>query len=462
MCNVCVVSSFLRFTQSSNTVVLRIMPVPLEHKLVNNTGLEVSQGGTATITSSNLAVQVNMADQEAEIKYEVTAPPRYGELQQSDSGGGAWKPTLSFSQKHLNRGWLRYVNTHHGLQTQNVTDQFTCAISIGSESAGEVDFLVTIRWIQFKVTRSKMEINAIQSATVTPEDLHTIAKGTKLSEEDLYYRILTLPTKGRLSLHHRPLPRNSTFSQKNITEGMLKYELLSKVQDDTRDTVGLQAFSKLASSAAFNFRINIKPESSAATVVNRGLSVLEGASKVINKEVLFTHVPENREVRYSVTMSPRHGHIRRIDLSNSTSISDNVTMFTNEDIIEERITYVHDDSETKQDSFTFQVLIHKLHRPGGKKEGGDQHTFNISVQLVNDQRPIRVVNKVFHVTRDGQRLLTLNDLRYRDDDSDFDDSWLVYTRRGIPMGELVLASDPTHRLYEFTQRDLEQVRSVRV
>lgn len=435
--------------------------MPLEHKLVNNTGLEVSQGGTALITANNLAVQVNLADQEAEIRYEVTAPPRYGELQQFDSAGD-WKPTSSFSQRHLDKGWLRYVNTHHGLQTPNVTDQFTCAISLGSESAEEVDVLIAVRWIQFKVTRSKMEVNGVQSATVTPEDLHVIAKGTKLSEGDLHYRIVALPTQGGLSLLHRALPKNSTFSQKNVTDGLLKYQLLSKVQDDTRDIVGLQAFSKLASSAAFDFRVNIKPESSAAaaasTMVNRGLSVLEGASKVINKEVLFTLVPENREVRYSVMTSPRHGHIRKIDLSNSTSISDNVTTFTNEDIVEERITYVHDDSETKHDSFTFQILVYKPHRPSGKKEGGDRHTFNISVQLVNDQRPVRVVDKVFHVARDGQRLLTLNDLRYRDDDSDFDDSWLVYTRRGIPMGDLVQAGNPTHKLYEFTQRDLEQVR----
>lgn len=454
-------SPFLHIPQSSNTVILRITAVPLEHELVNNTGLEVSQGGAASITANNLAVQVNVAGQEAEIRYEVTAPPRYGQLQQFDAAAG-WKPTSSFSQRHLDNGWLRYVNTHRGLQTPNVTDRFTCAIRTGSESAEEVDVVVAVRWIQFKVTRSKMEVNGVQSATVTPEDLHVIAKGTRLSEGDLHYRVVALPTKGRLSLLHGALAKNSTFSQKNVTDGLLRYQLLSKVQDDTRDIVGLRAFSRLASSPAFDFRVNIKPESSgaasaAAAVVNRGLSVLEGASKVINKEALFTLVPENREVRYSVMTSPRHGHIRKIHLSNSTSISDNVTTFTNEDIAEERLAYVHDDSETKHDSFTFQILVYKPHRPSGKKEGGDRHTFNVSVQLVNDQRPVRVVDRVFHVARDGQRLLTLTDLRYRDDDSDFDDSWLVYTRRGIPMGDLVQAGDPTRKLYEFTQRDLEQV-----
>lgn len=446
------------FLQLSNTVVLRIMAVSLEHKLVNNTRLEVNQGGTSLLTTDNLAVQVNVPGQEVDIQYDVTELPQYGELQRLHSSGG-WKATTSFSQKLLEKQWVRYVNTFRGLQTQNVTDKFRCTISIGSASTEEVVFLIMVRWIHFKVTRSKMEVNGVQSAVVSSEDLHVISKGVKLNECDLYYRILTAPKKGRLFLLNKALQKNSTFSQKNITDGLLKYQLLSKVQDDTRDTVGFQVFSTHATSAAYDFRISIKPESSAVNVINRGLSILEGASKVINKDVLFTHTAGNREVRYSITTSPRHGQIRRINLSNSTSINNNITAFTNEDIMEERIMYVHDDSETKQDSFTFQILVYKPHKHAGKKESGTEHTFNISVQLVNDQRPVRVVDKVFHVAREGQRLVTLSELRYRDDDSDFDDSWLVYTRRGIPMGELVLASDTSHKLYEFTQRDLEQVRT---
>ncbi len=433
--------------------------MPLEHKLVNNTGLEVNQGGASIITTVHLAVQVNVADQAVEIHYDVTELPLYGELQRLHSSG-EWKPTTSFSQKLLEKERIRYVSTYHGLQTQNnVTDHFKCNISIGSTASEEIVFRIVIRWIHFKVTRSKMEVNGVQTSPVTGEDLHVISKGVKLNESDLHLRLLTVPKKGRLFLNDTVLQRNSTFSQKNITDGLVKYELLNKLQDDARDTFSFQVFSTHASSTPYDFRINIRAESSAITVVNKGLSILEGGSQVINKEILFTHTASNREVHYSITVSPRHGQIRRINLSNSTSINDNIVTFTNQDIIEERIVYVHDDSETKQDSFSFQIMVYKLNKHISKKEDKNtaEQTFNISVQLVNDQRPVRVVDKVFHVARDGQRLVTLNDLCYRDDDSDFEDNWLVYTRRGIPMGELVLASDSSHKLYEFTQRDLEQV-----
>lgn len=449
---------FIHFSQVSNTVVLRIMTVALEHKLVNNTGLEVNQGEASVITTNHLAVQVNVAENTVEIWYDVIQLPQYGELQRLHSDGD-WKPTTSFSQTLLEKERIRYLNTYQGLQNHyNITDHFKCKIRIDSLTTEEVVFPIVVRWIHFKVTRSKIEVSGHQTAVVTSEDLHVISKGVKLSEADLYFRLMSVPKKGRLFLNDTVLLRNSTFSQKNITDSLVKYELLNRLHDDTRDMFSFRVFSTHASSTTYDFRINIRAESSTITVVNKGLSILEGGIKVITRDVLFTHTASNREVHYNITVNPKHGHIRRINLSNSTSINDNIMTFTNQDITEERIMYVHDDSETKQDCFTFQLVVYKTHKHTKKEDRNTaEHTFNISVQLVNDQRPVRVVDKVFHVAREGQRLVTLNDLRYQDDDSDFEDSWLVYTRRGIPMGELVLASNPSHKLYEFTQRDIEQV-----
>nr|XP_015831979.2 chondroitin sulfate proteoglycan 4 isoform X1 [Nothobranchius furzeri] len=442
----------------SNTVVLRILAVKLEYKLVNNTGLEVNQGKAAIMNTSHLAVQVNVADNTVDIWYDLTELPTYGEIQRLHSSGD-WKSTTFFSQKVLGKEKIRYISTYRGVQAQNnVTDQFKCKIIINSQATEEIAFAIVIHWIHLKVTRSKMEVSGTETAVLTPEDLHIISKGVKLNENELFFRLLTVPKKGQLFLNHQILLRNSTFSQKNVTDGLVKYDLFNRLHDDTRDSFSFQVFSAHAESTPYDFRINIKAESTTITFVNKGLSILEGASKVITKDNLFTHAASNREVHYNITVSPKHGQLRKINLSNSTSINDNILTFTNQDITKERIMYVHDDSETKQDFFRFQIIVLKSHKHTNKKEEGttEEQTFNISVQLVNDQKPVRVVDRVFHVARDSQRLVTVSDLRYRDDDSDFEDSWLVYTRRGIPMGELVSASDPSHRLFEFTQRDLEQ------
>ncbi|XP_037121566.1 chondroitin sulfate proteoglycan 4-like isoform X2 [Syngnathus acus] len=437
----------------STTVILRIVAVELEYKLVNHTGLEVNQGGTSLITTNHLAVQINVADQPVEIFYHVTELPQYGELQRLHQSS-KWKPTKSFSQKLLEQEQIRYVSTYRGIQPQNITDGFRCNVSIGSFATEELVFPIVVRWIHFKVTRSKMEVNGVLKVVVTPEDFHVITKGVKLNESDLYFRLLTEPKKGQLFLIDKLLKIDSIFSQKNITDGLVTYELLAKSPDDTRDICSFQVISTLANSS-LDFRIHIRAESTDFTVVNKGMFVVEGGSKIITKNILFTNIASNREVHYSITAHPRHGLLRRIDLSNLTSINDNIVAFTNQDIIEERMMYVHDDSETKKDYFAFQIVVYKVN---GRKEERNtvEHTVNISIQLINDQRPVRVVDKVFHVARDGQRLVTLSDLCYRDDDSDFEDDRLVYTRRGIPMGELVLASAPNHKLYEFTQQDLKQ------
>ncbi|RXN21385.1 chondroitin sulfate proteoglycan 4-like protein [Labeo rohita] len=179
-----------------------------------------------------------------------------------------------------------------------------------------------------------------------------------------------------------------------------------------------------------------------------------GESKVITKAMLFSETPSSRAVHYTVTSSPKHGILKKINLPNSSPSNDSIIEFTNQDISEERILYVHDDSETTHDAFTFLASFGSLQN----KTRGTEGTFNISIQLVNDQKPIRVVDKVFHVVRDSQRLLTLEDLCYHDADTDFDDKDLLYTRRKIPMGELVLVNDTTHKLYQFHQRDLEEKR----
>lgn len=422
----------------------------LQHKVVNNTGLEVNQGAAAVISNGHLAVQVNV-DQAVEILYDVTELPHYGQLQRLHSSG-EWKLTNVFSQKLLNKERIRYVSSYRGLQPHsNATDSFRCNVSVGARASEQVVFTIVVHWIHFKVTRSKMEVSGTQRVTLTTSHLHVVTKGVQLSDADVFFRLMNKPKRGQLLLVHDILQRNSTFSQKNVTDGAVKYELLSRIHKDTRDTVSFQVYSLLACCARSDFRIHVKGEWSVVTMVNQGLSLLEGGSKVLSKDVLFSHSVGNHQVQYVISERPRHGHLHWVDWSDSSASSHLVDTFTNQEILEERIMYVHDDSETKQDSFTVLLTSHKPSR------NVTELTVNVSIQLVNDQRPVRVVDKVFHVAREGQRLLTLSDLRFHDDDSDFEDGWLVYMRRGIPMGELVLASDTSHRLYEFSQRDLEQV-----
>ncbi|XP_056603013.1 chondroitin sulfate proteoglycan 4 [Triplophysa dalaica] len=443
----------------SNTVVLRIMAVGLKYTIFNNTGLEVTQGEMFLISTDQLAIWTNAVKQVVDIRFDVIEPPKFGELQRLHSNG-EWKITSSFSQRVLEKERLRYLNTYPSIQTSNSSDLFKCKVTVASRATEELVFPIRVKWINYTLEKNEaIKLDKTRSAVIDSEHLYVTARGVTLSEDELHFRSLTLPKRGILVVSNTKLDENSTFCQRDITDLKVEYRLVDRLYEDTSDEFVFQIFSKHAHSASHIFKINIKADANSVFMKNNGLSLLEGESKLITKDELFAETISTKEIYYTVTTAPRHGKLTRINLSDSTKEFDNILSFTNQDILEERIMYVHDDSETNLDNFTFisskspvtkMTVIDDI----GSKEG----TFNISIQLVNDEKPVRVIDKIFHVVRNGQRLLTIDDLRYYDADSDFSDGELVYTRRGIPIGDLVLANDTSHKLYQFRQEDLEQKR----
>ncbi|KAM4578494.1 chondroitin sulfate proteoglycan 4 [Fundulus diaphanus] len=444
----------------SNTVVLRVMAVELEYKIVNNTGLEITQGETAIISSKQLAVETNAVKQTVDIRYDIIEPPRFGELQRLHSSG-EWRHTEFFSQRLLEKERLRYVSTFQDIQTSNVTDYFKCRVNVAARANTEILFSIAVNWVKYHLARNvMMNMDKVRKVTLNSEHLLARAEGVALSDDDLYFRVLTTPKKGKLLLDGTVLMKNSTFSQKDLTDEKVHYELVDRPSEDTTDRFKFQLVSKHAQSENYDFQFSIKADINAVFMRNEGLSLLEGESRLITKDELFAETLSTRDMFYTVISSPKHGRLARISQSNSNDSYDNILTFSNQDIMQERLMYIHDDSETTQDNFTFiasttqgfksSILDDEL----GSKEG----TFNISVQLVNDQKPIRVIDKVFHVVRNGQKLLTTEDLLYHDADSDFDDGQLIYTRRGIPIGDLVLVNDTTRPLFQFPQKFLEEKR----
>ncbi|KAM4616020.1 chondroitin sulfate proteoglycan 4 [Polymixia lowei] len=444
----------------SNTVVLRVMAVALEYKIANNTGLEITQGESAVIGSKQLAVQTNAVKQLVDIRYDTTEPPQYGELQRLHSSG-EWRPTDSFSQRLLEKGRLRYVSTFQDIQTSNATDYFKCKVTVAARATTELLFPITVKWIRYQLVRNVMvDMDKVRKVTLDSEYLYASAEGAALSEDELYFRVLTTPKKGNLLLDTTVLRKNATFSQRNVTNLKVHYELVDRPYEDTSDKFKFKLFSKHAQSQNYDFQISIKADVNSVFMRNDGLSLLEGESKLITKDELFAETLSTNEMYYTVISSPKYGKLARISQSNSNASYNNILTFSNQDILEERIMYIHDDSETTQDELTFIASTSPEFKSSIAKDeiGSKEGTFNISIQLVNDQKPVRVIDKVFHVVRNGQRLLTSEDLCYHDADSDFNDGELIYTRRGIPMGDLVLANDTSHRLFQFHQRDLDERR----
>lgn len=444
----------------SNTVVLRIMAVQLEYSIKTNTGVEVTQGEMALINTTQLAIQTNAVGQVLDIRYDVIEPPRFGELQKLHLNG-EWKFTNSFSQRVLEKDRLRYLSTFKDIQSANVSDHFKCEVTVAGKTAEELVFNIKTKWINYIVERNKvLDMDKIRRVAIDSEHLYATTRGVALTQDEIYFRLLSSTKKGLIFLNNERLGADSTFSQMNITNLEVVYQLIDRPYENTSDSFEFQVFSVHAHSTSHAFKINIRADVNSIYIRNIGLSVSEGESKLITNNELFAETLSTKEIYYTVTEMPKHGKLARINLSNSTKDYDNLMSFTSQDIIEERLMYVHDDSETTHDQFRFRASTSPLAKSLVSEDevGSKDGIFNISIHLVNDEKPVRIVDKVFHVVKNGQRLLTLDDLCYHDADSDFTDEHLVYTRRGIPIGDLVLVNDTSHKLYQFRQEDLEQKR----
>jgi hypothetical protein len=76
--------------------------------------------------------------------------------------------------------------------------------------------------------------------------------------------------------------------------------------------------------------------------------------------------------------------------------------------------------------------------------------------LINDHSPRRLHNHTFHVVTRGERLITVNDLAFTDDDSGADAGALLYSFAASADAHAAIfrSALPTVAVHNFTQRDI--------
>ncbi|NXB70403.1 CSPG4 protein, partial [Donacobius atricapilla] len=442
----------------SNTVVLRVMAVPLDYRVVNNSGISLLQGDTALIRPRHLAVETNAVLQGLEIRYEITEPPHFGQVQRQHPRG-VWKQVSCFSQRSLQRSRVRYCSTFKDIQLENIMDQFKFKVSIGNRISEEHTFPIKVKWLRYSLLKhSPLEIEKSKKKYLNSGNLFAVIADLEIPEEELHFKLMSLPKNGQILLNDWPLKKESVFSQKDITDRKVAYELIQ--YHENYDSFRFFISTKYLDSNIYDFEVYIKSDFRNIVLTNNGLNVTEGEGELITSTKLFVQTPDNKTFQYEVIQFPKHGKLKLTNFCGSFENNGNLTTFTNKDITDKCLMYVHDDSETIFDEF----LVRAFSNESEKETNFDPEVeplsveirFCIFVHLKNDEKPVRVIDKIFDIVRNGQRLLTLADLCYHDPDSDFDDGQLLYTRRGISNGDLVLTNDTLHRLYQFKQVDLEQ------
>lgn len=97
--------------ETSAAVFLRVSVLPLQLRMINNTGLILIHKSSALITPWNLSFISNSDDENIDVRFDVVQGTQYGSLQKLRSVDSVWIQVDSFTSQQLLLGHIRYSHT---------------------------------------------------------------------------------------------------------------------------------------------------------------------------------------------------------------------------------------------------------------------------------------------------------------------------------------------------------------
>ncbi|XP_054755610.2 chondroitin sulfate proteoglycan 4-like [Lytechinus pictus] len=432
----------------------RIESAELALEVANLTAVRTNPSASQIINLSNLNVITNDPEDMFEVTYQITTPPRLGEVQKLYLSG-EWADSNEFSQSDMIMNHVRYSASRATEETEVSYDQI--GITARSETVNKPGIFLPIQIVVTSVevtTNTGMVLDVINEGFITSQNLSSEATHV-LDGSPILYQVVRPPVKGDIMKHLvGKIAESQTFSQDDIDAGLITYRLKNNFYTAFNDTFIFRVTVSNAQTSAKEFMVTYFPDSQQVAVTNNGFVVQEGGSHTLVASDLFLESSATSDFSYTITSSPLHGRLQMIDPAPGSIVIQNVSSFLNLDITRGALQYVHDDSETLYDYFDVNASASFNDRFGRRKQANWMGRINISVELQNDNTPKRVIDKVFNVIKNGRTVLTGEDILYTDEDSDFDDDDLIYTRQKINAGDLVKTNNPSESLLKFSQRDL--------
>ncbi|KAI8797794.1 extracellular matrix protein 3, partial [Biomphalaria glabrata] len=200
-----------------------------------------------------------------------------------------------------------------------------------------------------------------------------------------------------------------------------------------------------AASAPFKLKILVRPliMSAPRVVINRGLQLFEGQSKVIHSEFNFQVGGSSVDkIQIYVAGGLRHGHV---------TIPDKRKYFTVADLRAGAVAYQHDDSDSFSDNIVFKIT---------DGEAAMYCLFPVWIFLEDDEPPILNVNTGLEIRKNNVAEITSHVLSATDRDSDVTQLRYIlespYSGEGVILKRQVLMPENPEE-WEFKSGVYEQV-----
>ncbi|XP_028856567.1 FRAS1-related extracellular matrix protein 1b [Denticeps clupeoides] len=454
-------------------------------------GLSCAEGGHVKVTVECIFATDADSD-DAQLRYMLARTPAHGELQR----GGVTMD--KFSQKDLVGGLIYYQHTGGEIGLNPVWDSVTLIVSDGeaggTDACCQSDFMPPPVPLHGSLPVYDLNITVLpvndKPPSVTIGSIFAVDEGTSAclcggflgaldldtNPEDLAFHIETPPQHGFLE-NTLPSPgfeksnagvRVDTFSQLHLSSGFINYVQSEHVGAEPKGDHFLVSVSDgVHRSTPVPFYIIINPtndEPPSLTLNN--FTVKEGGIRDLSPEILYAVDLDSHPdaLTLTVMLPPAHGAL----LSSSYSLeighhkdvghevqhrSQPVHSFTLQQLKEGmKVVYMHDDTETLQDSFSMQLTDGK-HTVQG--------TAWVCILPVNDEKPRLLKNAGVEVEAMSRRVISSVVLNVEDLDTPSHE--IYYILNVIPkFGLLQLKTEVgwTELVagMNFTQEDVEMNR----
>ncbi|ELR73782.1 hypothetical protein C900_01392 [Fulvivirga imtechensis AK7] len=426
-------------TSSAENVTININDVDdVAPTIVTNTGITLNEGATETINNTEL--QANDTDTNNDnLVYAITAGPSNGQLELTTGPG---VPVTSFTQAQLNANQVVYVHD----DGNSTSDSFTFDVQDGSGNnlVGQI-FSITINPIDDTapsiITNTGITLNEGDTETINSSELQ--ADDPDTNNDNLVYSVTSSPSNGQLELTTGPGVITS-FTQAQLNANQVIYihngsnttsdSFTFDVQDGSGNNLTGQTFS-----------ITIIPvdDDTPTLINNTGITLNEGDTEIIDSGELRANDTDtdNNTLVFAITAGPANG---QIELTTNPGVP--VSSFTQTQVVNNQVVYVHDDSNTTSDSFTFDVQ-------DGSGNNLTGQTFSITINPIDDDTPVITVNT--GITLDEGATETIDSGELQANDPDTDNNTLVYAVTAAPAnGQLELTTGPGVAITNFTQAQL--------
>ncbi|KAK0136032.1 Chondroitin sulfate proteoglycan 4 [Merluccius polli] len=415
-------------------------------RVENNTMVVMDHGSTKTIDTTLLSADSNMdVRDDGEIAFEVTSPPGDGRIIVSGI------EALRFTQEDLKKGVVSYEHNYESLRSKDSFGFTVRSKGYSQEGTFRIKIFKQGYYSEPEVVTNKVLIAYEGEHTVVDQDHLKVEQSDILPSE----MVFTIREPARLG-HVVMLVNNSdradapvldfihSFTQDDVDEGRVLYVSASQQGSDVFRIDVTNGFTTVE-----NLEVAVRIVPRLIPLHGHNFTVKEGLGVSITTEILnISHsFYDDANIDFVVEEAPRHGDLRYQD-----GTLQELTYFTWEEVKLGHVFYMHDSSETTEDSFTLSASAYEIERHSLSV------TVGITVKPVNDEPPTLTRNTGLEVTfrqvlAGEETDITSSMLSTEDADTPLEE--LVYRLDAPPAGGVVaLKEAPDQSIMNFTQAQI--------